>query len=134
MPQFDEVLGAHRIACAFGLNWAEERIIARILQFQSPRDIGADLRLTEATIRTYTKRIMLKLGIKRQLEFFILYILTLSPLGADQRERIPSCLQPVSGPYEGASLPHRAADIDSQADSRLLTDVSRMRRSRNWSP
>ncbi|MEH2524495.1 MULTISPECIES: helix-turn-helix transcriptional regulator [unclassified Bradyrhizobium] len=87
VPQFDEVLGAHRIASAFGLNWAEERIIARILQFQSPRDIGADLRLTEATVRTYTKRIMLKLGINRQAEFFLLYHLTQSPFGAGTREK-----------------------------------------------
>jgi len=87
VPQFDEVLGAHRIASAFGLNWAEERIIARILQFQSPRDIGADLRLTEATVRTYTKRIMLKLGINRQAEFFLLYHLTQSPFSAGTREK-----------------------------------------------
>jgi DNA-binding CsgD family transcriptional regulator len=87
VPQFDEVLGAHRIASAFGLNWAEERIIARILQFQCPRDIGADLRLTEATVRTYTKRIMLKLGINRQAEFFLLYHLTQSPFGAGSREK-----------------------------------------------
>jgi DNA-binding CsgD family transcriptional regulator len=87
VPQFDEVLGANRIASAFSLNWAEERIIARILQFQSPRDIGADLRLTEATVRTYTKRIMLKLGINRQAEFFLLYHLTQSPFGAGGREK-----------------------------------------------
>jgi DNA-binding CsgD family transcriptional regulator len=90
VPQFDEVLGAQRIADAFGLNWAEERIIARILQFQCPRDIGADLRLTEATVRTYTKRIMLKLGINRQSEFFLLYHLTQSPFGAGKREKAAS--------------------------------------------
>lgn len=87
VPQFDEVLGAKRIASAFNLNWAEERIIARILQGQCPRLIGADLRLTEATVRTYTKRIMLKLGINRQSEFFLLYHLTLSPFGAGRREK-----------------------------------------------
>ena len=87
VPEFDEVSGANRIATAFGLNWAEERIIARILQGQCPRHIGADLRLTEATVRTYTKRIMLKLGINRQSEFFLLYHLTQSPFGAGRRER-----------------------------------------------
>lgn len=87
VPQFDEVSGANRIASAFGLNWAEERIIARILRGQCPRHIGADLRLTEATVRTYTKRIMLKLGINRQSEFFLLYHLTLSPFGAGRREK-----------------------------------------------
>ena len=87
VPQFNEVVGAHRIAAAFGLNWAEERIIARILQFQSPRDIGTDLGLTEATVRTYTKRIMLKLGINRQSEFFLLYHLTQSPFSAARREK-----------------------------------------------
>jgi DNA-binding CsgD family transcriptional regulator len=102
VPQFDEVLGAHRIAAAFGLNWAEERIIARILQFQCPRDIGADLRLTEATVRTYTKRIMLKLGINRQAEFFLLYHLTQSPFGAGRREK---AIAPVSSdcPLLGAA-------------------------------
>ena len=94
VPQFDEVLGAHRIASAFGLNWAEERIIARILQFQCPRDIGADLRLTEATVRTYTKRIMLKLGINRQAEFFLLYHLTQSPFGAGRREKAVAPMSP----------------------------------------
>jgi DNA-binding CsgD family transcriptional regulator len=87
VPQFDEALGAHCISAAFGLNWAEERIIARILQFQCPRDIGADLRLTEATVRTYTKRIMLKLGINRQAELFLLCHLTQSPFGAGRREK-----------------------------------------------
>jgi DNA-binding CsgD family transcriptional regulator len=87
VPEFDEVSGANRIATAFGLNWAEERIIARILQGRCPRHIGADLRLTEATVRTYTKRIMLKLGINRQSEFFLLYHLTQSPFGTGQREK-----------------------------------------------
>jgi DNA-binding CsgD family transcriptional regulator len=64
------------------LSWADERIVARILQGQSPSRIGAALHLTEATVRTYTKRIMVKLGINRQSEFFVLYIRTLSPFGA----------------------------------------------------
>jgi DNA-binding CsgD family transcriptional regulator len=94
VPQFDEMLGANRIASAYGLNWAEERIIARILQFQSPREIGADLRLTEATVRTYTKRIMLKLGINRQAELFLLYHLTQSPFGAGRREKAVGPVSP----------------------------------------
>lgn len=106
VPQFDEVLGAHRIASAFGLNWADERIIARILQFQGPRDIGADLRLTEATVRTYTKRIMLKLGINRQSEFFLLYHLTQSPFGAGKREK---AVGPVSS--DGRSNDDGEADL-----------------------
>ena len=59
----------------------------RILQFQCLRDIGADLRLIEATVRTYTERIMLKLGINRQAEFFLLDHLTQSPFGAGKREK-----------------------------------------------
>jgi DNA-binding CsgD family transcriptional regulator len=102
-PQVDTAAGARRIAAAFELSWAEERIVARILQGQSPSRIGAALHLTEATVRTYTKRIMVKLGINRQSEFFVLYIRTLSPFGAGQRERILSCLQSCSRPYEGAS-------------------------------
>lgn len=99
VPQFDEVSGAERIASAFSLNWAEERIIARILQGQCPRMIGADLRLTEATVRTYTKRIMLKLGINRRSEFFLLYHLTLSPFGAGRREKAVG--RGMSGPRLG---------------------------------
>lgn len=87
VPQFHEVAGARRIASAFGLNWAEERIIARILRGQCPRSIGTELHLTEATVRTYTKRIMLKLGINRQSELFLLYILTFSPFGAARAHR-----------------------------------------------
>ena len=60
----------------------------RILQFQCLRDIGADLRLIEATVRTYTERIMLKLGINRQAEFFLLDHLTQSPFGAGGREMV----------------------------------------------
>jgi DNA-binding CsgD family transcriptional regulator len=131
-PQVDAVAGARRIAAAFALSWAEERIVARILQGQSPSCIGAALRLTEATVRTYTKRIMLKLGINRQQEFFILYVLTLSPFGASQRETILSCLQPRSHLYEEPSLPQQAADNDSRLDTQVHADVSRMRRSRNW--
>lgn len=94
VPQFDEVSGASRIASAFGLTWAEERIVARILQGRCPRHIGAELHLTEATVRTYTKRIMLKLGINRQSEFFLLYHLTLSPFGACPRPRLHQASQP----------------------------------------
>jgi DNA-binding CsgD family transcriptional regulator len=68
-PQVDTAAGARRIAAAFELSWADERIVARILQGQSPSCIGAALHLTEATVRTYTKRIMVKLGINRQSEF-----------------------------------------------------------------
>lgn len=98
VPQFDEVSGANRIASAFGLTWAEERIVARILQGRCPRQIGAELHLTEATVRTYTKRIMLKLGINRQSEFFLLYHLTLSPFGAGARTQLHRTSLPyVSG-------------------------------------
>lgn len=79
VPRVDAVAGARRIATAFGLNSADEKIVARILYGHCPRRIAADLHLTEATIRTYTKRIMLKLGINRQSELFLLHILTLSP-------------------------------------------------------
>jgi DNA-binding CsgD family transcriptional regulator len=132
-PQVDAVAGAKRIAAAFALSWAEERIVARILQGQSPSHIGAALHLTEATVRTYTKRIMLKLGINRQLELFILYILTLSPLGAGQREIILSCLQPRSHLYEEAPRLHAAADNDGLAGQRIQAEASHLRRSRNWS-
>lgn len=87
VPRFDEASGARRIASAFGLTWAEERIVARILQGQCSRRIGDDLRLTEATVRTYTKRIMMKLGINRQSEFFLLHHLTSSPFGAAVRNK-----------------------------------------------
>lgn len=79
IPQIDPAAGAKRIATAFGLPWAEERIVLRILRGEPPSRIGRNLDLTEATVRTYIKRIMLKLGINRQIEFFLLYILTQSP-------------------------------------------------------
>lgn len=88
IPQIDPAAGAKRIATAFGLPWAEERIVARILRGEAPSTIGRELDLTEATVRTYIKRIMLKLGINRQTEFFLLYILTLSPL-------VDGCRDPI---------------------------------------
>jgi DNA-binding CsgD family transcriptional regulator len=96
VPQVDGVAGARRIATAFGLNCVEEKIIARILHDQCLRRIAADLGLAEATVRTYTKRIMFKLGINRQSELFLLYILTLSPFGAGRPERSVSCLLPYA--------------------------------------
>jgi DNA-binding CsgD family transcriptional regulator len=96
VPQIDGMSGARRIATAFGLNCVEEKIVARILHDQCLRRIGADLGLTEATVRTYTKRIMFKLGINRQSELFLLYILTLSPFGAGRPERSVSCLLPYT--------------------------------------
>lgn len=88
IPQIDPAAGAKRIATAFGLPWAEERIIQRILRAEPPWRIGQALELTEATVRTYIKRIMLKLGINRQIEFFLLYILTLSPFVDGYRDQI----------------------------------------------
>ena len=96
IPQIDGVAGARRIATAFGLNCVEEKIVARILHDQCLRRIAEDLGLTEATVRTYTKRIMFKLGINRQSELFLLYILTLSPFGAGRPERSVSCLLPYA--------------------------------------
>jgi len=86
VPQVDPAAGAKRIASAFGLKWAEERIVACVLCGQPPSRMGSVLGLTEATVRTYTKRIMLKLGINRQVEFFLLYILTMSPFRRGGRD------------------------------------------------
>lgn len=91
IPQIDPAAGAKRIATAFGLQWAEERIVLRILRGEPPWRIGQALELTEATVRTYIKRIMLKLGINRQVEFFLLYILTLSPFVDGYRDQILPC-------------------------------------------
>lgn len=88
IPQIDPAAGAKRIATAFGLPWAEERIVLRILRGDPPWRIGRTLDLTEATVRTYIKRIMLKLGINRQVEFFLLYILTLSPFVDGFRDQL----------------------------------------------
>jgi DNA-binding CsgD family transcriptional regulator len=96
VPQVDGAAGARRIATAFGLSCVEEKIVARILHDQCLRRIAEDLRLTEATVRTYTKRIMCKLGINRQSELFVLYILTLSPFGAGRPERSVSCFLPYA--------------------------------------
>lgn len=88
IPQIDPEAGAKRIATAFGLPWAEQRIVLRILHGDPPWKIGQTLNLTEATVRTYIKRIMLKLGINRQVEFFLLYILTSSPFVDGYRDQI----------------------------------------------
>ena len=103
VPRIDEALGARRIAGTFSLSHVEERIIARILRGRSPKDIGAELGLTEATVRTYTKRIMLKLNIKRQSELFLLYILTLSPFGSGRPEKALSGALPCAD-LNGRSL------------------------------
>ncbi|MBN9039860.1 MAG: hypothetical protein BGP05_21880 [Rhizobiales bacterium 62-47] len=97
VPQFDERAGARRIAAAFELSWVEERIVSRILRGLCPRLIGAELGFTEETVRTYTKRIMLKVGINRQSEFFVLHSLTFAPFKMGQKNqsaaRIPDRIQ-----------------------------------------
>ena len=98
IPQLDPAAGAKRIATAFGLPWAEERIVMRILCGEPPWRIGQRLDLTEATVRTYIKRIMLKLGINRQVEFFLLYILTFSPFAERCRDQLLSDDMPVPRP------------------------------------
>lgn len=110
IPQIDPAAGAKRIATAFGLPWAEERIVTRILGGEPPWKIGQTLELTEATVRTYIKRIMLKLGINRQIEFFLLYILTLSPFAEGCRDQLfpdeihlpNSCIKPDRFRHEEA--------------------------------
>jgi len=87
VPQFDAGAGARRIAAAFALSWVEERIVSRILCGRCPRVIGTELGFTEETVRTYIKRIMIKIGINRQSEFFVLHSLTLSPFKARQPDR-----------------------------------------------
>jgi DNA-binding CsgD family transcriptional regulator len=99
IPQIDPAAGARRIATAFGLPWAEERIVARILCGQPPSRIGIGLDLTEATVRTYIKRIMLKLGINRQHELFLLYILTLSPFVDGSRDKTPTAVSGSERPF-----------------------------------
>jgi DNA-binding CsgD family transcriptional regulator len=88
VPQFDAGAGARRIAAAFALSWVEERIVSRILCGRCPRVIGTELGLTEETVRTYIKRIMIKIGINRQSEFFVLHSLTSSPFKARQPNRV----------------------------------------------
>ena len=57
-------------------------------------DRAAEMRaLAERMSNINTKRIMLKLGINRQAEFFLLYHLTQSPFGAGRREKV---IAPVS--------------------------------------
>ena len=70
----------------------------RILCGEPPWRIGQRLDLTEATVRTYIKRIMLKLGINRQVEFFLLYILTFSPFAERCRDQLLSDDMPVPRP------------------------------------
>lgn len=110
IPQIDPAAGAKRIATAFGLPWAEERIVMRILGGEPPWKIGQTLDLTEATVRTYIKRIMLKLGINRQIEFFLLYILTLSPFAEGARDPIfPSEIHSADSSAKPDRCPHGEA-------------------------
>lgn len=110
IPQIDPAAGARRIATAFGLPWAEERIVLRILNGEPPWKIGQSLDLTEATVRTYIKRIMLKLGINRQIEFFLLYILTLSPFAEGGRDQIVPGEMPIPSSFmKPDRCPHEEA-------------------------
>lgn len=84
VPQFDEDKGAQSIARAFGLSGVDTRIIRCILCGRCPRAIGVELGFTEETVRTYIKRIMLKLGINRQSELFVLHSRTFSPFRLQQ--------------------------------------------------
>jgi DNA-binding CsgD family transcriptional regulator len=79
VPQFNEEAGAQRIGLAFGLSWVEVRIVRCILRGRCSRAIGVELGFTEETVRTYIKRAMLKVGINRQSEFFVLHNRTFSP-------------------------------------------------------
>lgn len=117
IPQIDPAAGARRIATVFGLPWAEERIVSRILCGQPPSRIAVGLDLTEATVRTYIKRIMLKLGINRQHELFILYILTLSPFVEGRREPRTTRIMryaaiPGPTPAPAPDLPTRTARVE----------------------
>lgn len=110
IPQIDPAAGAKRIATAFGLPWAEERIVMRLLGGEPPWKIGEALDLTEATVRTYIKRIMLKLGINRQIEFFLLYILTLSPFVEGCRDQIvPGEVHPPASSAQPDQCSHEQA-------------------------
>lgn len=79
LPEVDGEEGARRLSALYNLTRAEEGVVRLILVGAAPVGIAAELGLTEATVRTYIKRIMLKLGINRRSEFFLLYILTMSP-------------------------------------------------------
>lgn len=79
LPEVDGQEGARRLASLYSLTRAEEGVVRLILTGGAPAEISVALGLTEATVRTYLKRIMLKLGINRRSEFFLLYILTMSP-------------------------------------------------------
>lgn len=79
LPAVDGDEGARRLASLYGLTQAEQKVVRLVLTGVTPVNIAARLNLTEATVRTYLKRIMLKLGINRRSEFFLLYILTMSP-------------------------------------------------------
>lgn len=79
LPEIDGEEGARRLSALYSLTRAEEGVVRLILVGAAPVGIAAELGLTEATVRTYIKRIMVKLGINRRSEFFLLYILTMSP-------------------------------------------------------
>lgn len=96
VPQLDEAASTRRLSSLFGLNGMEERIVARILEGHQPRRIGELLNLTEATVRTYTKRLMFKLGINHRSDLVRLAFLTTPPLMLSEPGALPGADGPTA--------------------------------------
>lgn len=84
VPQLEKAAATKRLSSLFALTGMDERIVAQILEGHPPRRVGKTLNLTEATVRTYTKRLMFKLGIKRRSDLFRLAFLTAPPIVLNQ--------------------------------------------------
>jgi DNA-binding CsgD family transcriptional regulator len=84
VPQLDKAAATKRLSSLFALTGMDQRIVAQILEGHPPRRVGKMLNLTEATVRTYTKRLMFKLGIKRRSDLFRLAFLTAPPIVLNQ--------------------------------------------------
>ncbi|HXF47297.1 MAG TPA: LuxR C-terminal-related transcriptional regulator [Burkholderiaceae bacterium] len=60
------------LSCLFGLTPAEARVLALLLQSQSPREIAAALQIATTTVRSHLKALYAKTGTRRQAELIAL--------------------------------------------------------------
>jgi DNA-binding CsgD family transcriptional regulator len=99
ITDLDDRLAASRIVSIFGLSRAEARVLPGLLRAHKASDIARLQNLSEATVRTYTRRIMSKIEITRRAELYRLIALTMSPFRETHaRSGVPKMRPPGGGP------------------------------------
>jgi DNA-binding CsgD family transcriptional regulator len=89
LPSFDENEAASHLSGVYKLSRTEERTLAGILRGLTPPQMSKAQQVSEATARTYIKRIMSKMQVRRQSELFRLALASMSPIRMDVRPRPP---------------------------------------------